>query len=53
VLGCEDGTMGMIDKEGNIALPFAFSYVSDVSTGVIVTYCEGIGFETYELVAKS
>ena len=53
VLGCEDGTMGMIDKEGNIVLPFAFSYVSDVSTGVIVTYCEGIGFETYELVAKS
>jgi hypothetical protein len=53
VLGSEDGTMGMIDKEGNIVLPFAFSYVSDVSTGVIVTYCEGIGFETYELVKKS
>lgn len=52
VLGAEDGTMGMIDKEGNIVLPFAFSYVSDVSTGVIVTYCEGIGFETYELVKK-
>lgn len=52
VLGAEDGTMGMIDKEGNIVLPFAFSYVSDISTGVIVTYCEGIGFETYELVKK-
>ncbi len=52
VLGSEDGTMGMIDKEGNIVLPFTFSYVSDVSTGVIVTYCEGIGFETYELVKK-
>lgn len=52
VLGSETGTVGMIDTEGNIVLPFAFSSISDVSSGVITTYCEGIGWETYELVQK-
>lgn len=52
VLGSETGTVGMIDTEGNIVLPFVFTSISDVSSGVITAFCEGIGWETYELVAK-
>ncbi|MBQ8383598.1 MAG: WG repeat-containing protein [Clostridia bacterium] len=52
VLGSEDGTVGMIDTEGNIVLPFVFTSIEDVSSGLIVTYCEGIGYETYELIKK-
>ncbi|MGM9647086.1 MAG: WG repeat-containing protein [Eubacteriales bacterium] len=52
VLGSEDGTVGMIDTEGNIVLPFVFTSIEDVSSGLIVTYCEGIGYETYELTKK-
>lgn len=52
VLGSEDGTVGMIDTKGNIVLPFVYTSIEDISSGLIVTYCEGIGYETYELVEK-
>ena len=52
VLGSENGTVGMIDTKGNIVLPFVYTSIEDVSSGLIVTYCEGIGYETYELVKK-
>ena len=52
VLGSADGTVGMIDTKGNIVLPFVFTSIEDVSSGLIVTYCEGVGYETYELTKK-
>ncbi len=52
VLGSETGTVGMIDTKGNIVLPFVYTSIEDVSSGLIVTYCEGVGYETYELVKK-
>lgn len=52
VVGSESGTVGMIDTDGNIVLPFVYSSLSDVSSGVITAYCEGIGWETYYLVTK-
>lgn len=52
VVGSENGTVGMIDTAGNIVLPFVFTSIEDVSSGLIVTYCEGVGYETFELVKK-
>lgn len=52
VVGAKDGTVGMIDTTGNIVLPFVYTSIEDVSSGLIVTYCEGIGYETYEMIAK-
>ena len=52
VLGSADGTVGMIDTKGNIVLPFVYTSIEDVSSGLIVTYCEGVGYETYELIKK-
>ena len=51
-VGSEDGTVGMIDTKGNIVLPFVFTSVSDVSSGVIVTFCEGIGWEVFTVNKK-
>lgn len=52
VVGLEDGTLGMIDTDGNIVLPFVFTSLSQVSSGVIVGYCEGIGYQTFYLAEK-
>ena len=49
VVGYSDGTVGMIDTEGNIVMPFVFTSLSDVSSGVICGYVEGIGWNTYLL----
>ena len=49
VVGYADGTVGMIDTEGNIVMPFVFTSLSDVSSGVICGYVEGIGWNTYLL----
>ncbi len=51
VVGLADGTVGMIDTDGNIVLPFVFTSLSQLSSGVIVGYCEGIGYETFYLTA--
>ena len=52
VVGSADGTVGVIDTKGNIVLPFVFTSISDVSSGVIVTYCEGIGWEVFTVNKK-
>lgn len=52
VVGSANGTVGMIDTSGNIVLPFVFTSLSDVSSGVVTAYCEGIGWETYYMVEK-
>lgn len=49
VLGYENGTVGMIDTKGNIVMPFVFTYLSDVSSGRIVGYCEGVGYNVFTL----
>ncbi len=53
VVGLSDGTVGMIDTDGNIVLPFVFTSLSQLSSGVIVGYCEGVGYETFYLVEKT
>lgn len=53
VVGLEDGTLGMIDTDGNIVLPFVFTSLSQVSSGVIVGYCEGIGYQTFYLTENT
>lgn len=50
VVGYADGTRGMIDREGNIVLPFAFSHVSNVSSGLVSAYSEIGGWEIFKLV---
>ena len=52
VVGYADGTVGMIDTEGNIVLPFVYTHISDVSSGVITAYTEGIGWNVYCLCEK-
>ena len=47
VVGYENGTRGMIDTKGNIVMPFVFTYLSDMSSGQIVGYCEGVGFSVF------
>lgn len=53
VLGFEDGTVGMIDREGNIVMPFIYTCLSDVSSGVITAYVEGIGWNTYLMTQEA
>lgn len=53
VVGYSDGTRGMIDRDGNIVLPFAFSYVSNVSSGLVSTYSESGGWEIFKLVENA
>ena len=53
VVGYADGTVGMIDTEGNIVMPFVFTSISDVSSGVICAYVEGVGWNTYLLTEQT
>ena len=49
-VGYSDGTVGMIDTEGNIVLPFAFKYVSNVSSGLVAAYSDTNGWEIFRLM---
>lgn len=49
VVGYENGTVGMIDTEGNIVLPMIYTHISDLSSGVISAYIEGVGWNIYNL----
>ena len=49
-VGYEDGTVGMIDTQGNIVLPFAFRYVSNVSSGLVAAYSDVNGWEIFNLL---
>lgn len=51
-LGYSDGTVGMIDTDGNIVLPFAFRYVSNVSSGLVAAYSESGGWEVFKLMER-
>lgn len=52
-VGFEGGTVGMIDTKGNIVMPFVFTYLSDVSSGRIVGYCEGVGYTVYTIYREA
>ena len=47
VLTLSDGRCGMIDTDGNIVLPFGYSYISSCSDGIIVAYSESKGWEIF------
>jgi hypothetical protein len=49
VVGFENGTVGMIDSTGKIVMPFVYTYLSDVSSGRVVGFCEGVGFTVYTI----
>ena len=51
ILECEDGRFGAIDTDGNIVLPFAYEYISQVSDGVIAAYRDG-AWELYRIAAQ-
>lgn len=50
VVGYTDGTVGMIDTDGNVVMPFIYTSLSDVSSGVITSYIEGVGWNSYVMV---
>ena len=52
VVGYENGTVGMIDTEGNVVIPFVFTHISDASSGIITAYVEGTGWNVYALCEK-
>ncbi|MBQ2252088.1 MAG: WG repeat-containing protein [Clostridia bacterium] len=49
-VGYKDGTVGMIDTKGNVVLPFAFRYVSNVSSGLVAAYSDVGGWEIFNLL---
>lgn len=53
VVGCEGGTLGMIDTKGNIVLPFVFSHVSSASSGLVSAYSESAGWEIFKIMQKT
>lgn len=52
VLETEDGRFGMIDREGNIVLPFTYDYISQSSSGLIATYREENGWTVFRTMTK-
>ena len=51
VIGFKNGIKGVIDIEGNVVLPFEYTEISQVSTGIIAAYNGSWNF--YGKVAKS
>lgn len=49
-VGYKDGTVGMIDTNGNVVLPFAFRYISNVSSGLVAAYSDVGGWEIFNLL---
>ncbi len=46
-----DGKWGMIDTNGNAVIPFKYSYVSNISSGVVAAYSDSTGWEIYHKMA--
>lgn len=51
VLGVND-SLGVIDTEGNIVIPFHYSSISNASTGIFACYSEEKGWQVFAKVAK-
>ncbi len=47
----KDGTWGMIDTAGNAVIPFKYSYVSNISSGLVAAYSENTGWDLYTKMA--
>ncbi|MGM9637048.1 MAG: WG repeat-containing protein [Eubacteriales bacterium] len=47
VVGYTDGTVGMIDTDGNIVLPFVFTTLSTPSSGIVVGFNEAVGYKVF------
>lgn len=52
VIGIAGGNVGAIDKEGNIVIPFNYSYVSTMSTGLISVYSADFGWQVFAKLSK-
>ena len=49
-LRTEDGRVGMIDRKGNIVLPFRYTYISSASDGLITAF-DG-AWSVYKIMTK-
>ena len=45
-----DGRCGMIDRMGNVVLPFAYESISSVSSGLVAAYSDENGWEIFTLL---
>ena len=45
------GNWGMIDTDGKAVIPFKYSYVSNISSGLVAAYSEKTGWEIYTKMA--
>jgi len=52
VIGFTDGKKAVIDTEGNIVIPFNYSYISNVSCGVITAYSPSEGWTIFNKMSK-
>jgi len=52
VLTLSDGTKGMIDKSGNVVIPFRYTVITNASSGVIATYSKDEGWTVLAKVSK-
>jgi hypothetical protein len=48
----KNGKYGMIDTEGNTVIPFRYSYVSDISSGLVAAYSEAEGWVIYTKMSQ-
>ncbi len=52
VIGMEGESIGAIDKNGTVVIPFKFSYVSYMSTGIISAYSTDCGWQVFAKLSK-
>ncbi len=53
VLETDDGRYGMIDKSGNIVLPFTYDYVSQNSSGLVSAFRSENGWSVFKVMRKT
>ena len=46
------GSYGVIDREGNVVIPFAYDYISNISGGTIAAYMKDSGWTVYQKMVK-
>ena len=47
VIGFSNGVKGIIDTSGNVVLPFSYTEISQISTGILAAYSKSTGWEFY------
>jgi len=52
VIGIAGGNIGAIDREGVTVIPFRYSYVSTMSTGLISAYSADYGWQVFAKLSK-